>query len=187
MSVVPFRVSFADRQDTTLTDKLLTELSGILNFALDGLADLRETNKFLRCDASEEGKRQILNSGNPVRGFVSDECELGPFTVPHTEVFNSYVDYCIRIRATPLSSNVFYKSLKEAFPSLSENRPWADGVNRPRHMVGIRMRETGPPTTITKVFWLDQGLVALGFLDAVLRDPITGEDVEAIENEFPEA
>jgi hypothetical protein len=155
------------------------------------LDDLRASgNKFLTCEASEEAKRQILNSGNPVRGFVNDECELGPdFEIPKKEIYDAYASYCIRVRATPLSTNKFYTALKEAFPSLDESRPWSDGVDRPRYMTGIRMREIGPPTTITKTYWLDQSLVPLielGFPpdDAILRDPITGEYVEAIEDEF---
>jgi putative DNA primase/helicase len=189
IKVIPFRISFANKQDTELTAKLLAELPGILNFALDGLDDLRASdNKFLTCAKSEEAKRQILNSGNPVRGFVNDECELGAFLeIPKKDIFEAYADYCVRIRATPLSQNKFYSALKEAFPSVDESRPWGDGVDRPRVMTGIRLREIGAPTTITKTFWLDADLIELGFAieDAILRDPITKEDVEAIEGEFP--
>jgi putative DNA primase/helicase len=191
MKVIPFRISFADKQDPELTEKLLKELPGILNFALDGLDDLRASgNKFLTCEKSEEAKRQILNSGNPVRGFVNDLCELGTgdeFMISKREIFDCYTGYCIRVRANPLSTNKFYAALKEAFPSIDESRPWGDGVTRERFMVGIRMRETGPPTTITKTFWLDQWLVDQGYPleDAILRDPITGADVEAIDDEFP--
>jgi putative DNA primase/helicase len=191
ISMIPFRISFAKKQDSGLTDKLLTELPGILNFALDGLDDLRATNKFMTCAASEEAKRQILNSGNPVRGFVNDMCELGAgdeFMILKDEIFDHYTDYCIRIRATPLSTNKFYAALKEAFPSIDESRPWADGGDRPRYMTGVHLRVLGPPTTVTKTFWLDAWLVEQGYPinEAILLDPVTGEPVEVIDNEFPD-
>lgn len=188
MNVIPFRVSFAGREDAELTPKLLTELPGILNFALDGLDSLRETNKFIAVEASEEAKRQILNSGNPVRGFVNDMCEIGPgFETSKDDLFEAYTRYCITARAHPFSRNVFFSKLKTAVTSLQDTRPGYS--DRERALAGIGLRSAGPPTTITKTFWLDQDLIELGFPleDAILRDPITGEDVEAIENEFPGA
>lgn len=185
MNVIPFRVSFSGREDTELTTKLLTELPGILNFALDGLVSLREAGKFMTIEASEDAKRQILNSGNPVRGFVNDMCEVGPeFSTSKDDLFEAYTRYCITARAFTLSRNVFFTKLKVAVTSLQDTRPgYAD---RERMLSGIALLSASP-TTITKTYWLDQDLVELGFPlgDAILRDPITGEDVEAIENEFP--
>ena len=193
MKVIPFRRSFSvDERDPTLSKKLLTELSGILNFALDGLDDLRKSgDKFLICEKSEEAKRQILNSGNSVRAFGNDECELGSgFMITREGLFDLYVPYCYRIKANPLSANKFYTALKEAFPSVDETRPWVEGAERPRFFVGIRAREIGPPTTITKTFFLDVEAMAINAMTddnnepVILIDPITFEEVEVIENEF---
>jgi putative DNA primase/helicase len=187
-NVIPFRVSFVGREDDALTRKLLAELPGILNFALDGLADLRETRKFKIVAASEEAKRQILNSGNPVRAFVADLCELGPeCEIDKQELFKAYFRHCaVTIKAHPVSEPVFFKKLKEDFPGLQNTRPTVDG-KRDTFLAGIRLRDAGPPTTITKTFWLDEWLVEAGYPleEAILRDPITREEVEAIENEFP--
>jgi putative DNA primase/helicase len=189
VDVIPFRITFAGREDDTLTKKLLAELPGILNFALEGLADLRETRKFKIVAASEEAKRQMLNSGNPVRAFVADLCELGPWETDKRELFSASVQYCLDIKAFPLSEPIFFKKLKEAFPGLQNTRPRVEG-GRENFIAGIRLRDAGPPTTAT--FWLDMEKVELAEMlgdpldvsAAALIDPITGKPVEAIENEF---
>jgi putative DNA primase/helicase len=187
--VIPFRITFAGREDDTLTKRLLAELPGILNFALDGLSDLRETRKFKIVAASEEAKRQILNSGNPIRAFVAERCELGEFEIDKVRLYREYHAYCFSINAHPVSEPVFFKKLKEAFPGLQKTRPTVAG-ERENFLAGIKLRDAGPPTTITKTFWLDTDAMGINALlgdgdePVILRDPITGEEVEVIENEF---
>jgi putative DNA primase/helicase len=185
-NVIPFRISFVGREDDTLTAKLLAELPGILNFALDGLDDLRKTRKFKIVAASEEAKREILNSGNPVRAFVADLCELGPECETNKdELFKAYHHHCVFvIKAHPWSEPVFFKKLKEAFPGLQNTRPTIDG-ERENFIAGMRLRIAGPRTTVSKVFWLDCELTEMVGEDVILRDPITREPVEVIEGEFP--
>jgi putative DNA primase/helicase len=190
--VIPFRITFVGREDNTLTKRLLTELPGILNFALDGLADLRQTRKFKIVASSEDAKRQILNSGNPVRAFVADLCELGPYETDKAELFKASYRYCTDvIKAHPLSEPVFFKKLREAFPGLQNTRPTVAG-ERENFIAGIRLKRAGPPTTVTKTFWLDVDRIELADMlsepldmdAAILRDPITNEPVEVIANEF---
>lgn len=188
VNVIPFRITFAGREDDTLTKRLLAELPGVLNFALDGLVDLREKRKFNVVAASEDAKREMLSSGNPVRACVADLCELGPYEIAKQELFEACRRHCIMVlKAYPFSEPVFFKKLKEAFPELQNTRPTVEG-ERENFISGIRLRDAGPPTTISKTFWLDPELVDMldGVCDAaILRDPITGERVEVVENEFP--
>lgn len=188
--VIPFKISFAGREDDTLTKRLLAELPGILNFALDGLDDLRKTRKFKVVAASEEAKREMLNSGNSVRAFVIDLCELGEnWKVDKKVLHRAHCQHAIAIKAYPLSEPMFFKKLKEAFPQLQNTRPVVDG-EREQFISGIRLRET---TTITKTFFLDVERIWLADMlgepldpdEAIIRDPITEEWIEVIENEFP--
>jgi phage/plasmid-associated DNA primase len=193
VDVIPFRISYAGREDTTLTARLLDELPGILNFALDGLKDLREgatPRKFKIVAASEEAKREMLNSGNTVRAFVADLCELGAWEVDKDEFYADYFRYTVTIKAYAFPKPVFFKKLKEAFPGLGATRPTIDGT-RDNFIAGIRLREMGPPTTITKTFMLDLDAMAINAMaddngePLILIDPITEDYVEAVENEFP--
>jgi putative DNA primase/helicase len=162
MNVIPFNVSFSGREDSGLTAKLLAELAGILNWALDGLEDLRWDGKFMIAAAAEEAKREVLNSGSPVRGFVNDECEIGPeFVVSKDELFNAYDRYCTTIKAHPYSRNVFFSKLKTAEHGLQNVRTNTDG-ERERVIAGIRLKpDRLQPHTITKVYKLDPELVEM--------------------------
>jgi putative DNA primase/helicase len=189
LSVIPFRQSFAGKENENLTDELLAELPSILNWALDGLDSVRKAGKFLTPAASEKAKQEILLSGDPIRGFVDEECEVGPeFTANKDELFDRYQRHCIRVKAYPFSKDKFFSKLKTAVHSIRPVRLGSDG-EREQAMGGIGLRGQGPMMTITKVFWLDQGLISLGYgfpdpEEAMLIDPITGQPVEVIDNEF---
>lgn len=63
-----------ERKDPFLIDKLTTkeELSGVLNWALEGLNRLLKNGKFSYNKSSEEVKRIMDRSGNHLAGFVQD-------------------------------------------------------------------------------------------------------------------
>jgi putative DNA primase/helicase len=185
--VFPFRQSFADRADPKLTDKLLTELPSILNWSLDGLDSLRREGKFMKVAASEDAKQAILLSGDPIRGFGDEECDIGPeFTANKDELFARYLLYCARIKAYPFSRDKFFSKLITAFHGIRPARLGSDG-EREQVMVGIGLRGAGrAPTTITKVYWLDSDLAGLLATreEEMLIDPITGQPVEVVDGEF---
>jgi putative DNA primase/helicase len=74
--VFPFDVSFVGKPDGELTNKLLAELSGILNWALVGYENLMKRGEFLESEESKEAKKQLLNLSDPVMAFVGDRCEI---------------------------------------------------------------------------------------------------------------
>jgi putative DNA primase/helicase len=163
LSVLAFNNSFAGREDDGLTAKLLTELPGILNWALAGLADLRLMGNFDKPAASERAKREVLNSGDPVRAFVNDMCEIAEagsdFITSKDDLFDAYVGYCSTIKAHPFSKSAFFSKLKTAFHSLQDKRAGSDG-ERETMLVGIRLR-TAHIDFVTKTFKLDAALVEL--------------------------
>jgi putative DNA primase/helicase len=59
-------------QDTTLKDKLLTELPGILNWALIGLKRITENKQFAQPAASKYLKNELREEGSPIKQFVKD-------------------------------------------------------------------------------------------------------------------
>ncbi|MBD8071546.1 phage/plasmid primase, P4 family [Bacillus sp. PS06] len=76
--IVPFPQKFESaEQDKELTDKLLAELPGILNWAIIGLKRLRENNyQFSYCTAIEECHRTYNVEQNPVREFFLEHIVL---------------------------------------------------------------------------------------------------------------
>lgn len=185
--VIPFNVSFEENADNDLSSKLIAELPGILNWALDGLDDLRRAGKFIEPAASKIAKRDILNSGDPIRSFVTDECEIGPdFVAVKDDLFARYQQHCQVIGVKlPLSKPKFFASLKTAYSGLAVSRPRTDEGGREHAIVGIRLNDVERVPTIT--FKLDPFMLDLG-VDrtdpaAILRDK-RGRLVEAGADEF---
>jgi putative DNA primase/helicase len=178
--VIPFNISFADRADPDLSAKLIAELPGILNWALDGLASLRDARRFIEPDASLRAKEEIMNSGDPLRSFVYEECELGfDFQVSKDELFRRYQLHCQTIGAKmPLAKPKFIAALKTAFNGVRPARLGGDG-GREQAMVGIRLK-AGAERVPTITYRLDPNMLDLFERtdpEAIMRDA-AGRPVE---------
>jgi putative DNA primase/helicase len=159
--VLPFDFSFVANPDPKLSEKLVTELPGILNWAIAGLADLRSDERFIEPDASKRAKQDILNSGDPVRGFVAECCEIGiEHSILKDDLFDAYRSYCRQNEAHPLNKEKFGAGLLTAFPNeITASRP-RDGASREHVYRGIRLRDLCPTFLMVRLR-LDPDWVAL--------------------------
>ena len=93
-----FGNSVYGREDTTLKDRLLTELPGILNWALDGLDLLNSTGSLHVPRASMESERQIARGTSPVAGFIEDRITLMDPTCGLSswvdDLWPAYLEWC---------------------------------------------------------------------------------------------
>ena len=71
------RNSFLGREDLALTDKLLKELPGLLNWSIDGWKRLDKRNYFKQPKSSDDALRELDDLASPVGAFVRDWCEIG--------------------------------------------------------------------------------------------------------------
>jgi len=186
--VLPFNKSFEDVADPDLSAKLIAELPGILNWSLDGLASLNAAGEFIVPAASLDALADILNSGDPVRSFVTDECDLGAaFSVNKDELFKAYQRHAsINGVKMPLSKDIFIRSLKTAFNGVRPARPRTEDGPREHTINGIRLKDGAAVPTIT--YRLDPNL--LGIFErtdpeAILRDD-AGRPVEYVTSDFEE-
>jgi putative DNA primase/helicase len=71
--------SWLGREDYGLEPALQTELTGILNWALDGLHRLAVVNEniFTRVPEAEEAVTTMRDLASPVAAFVREQCEVG--------------------------------------------------------------------------------------------------------------
>lgn len=76
MIYVSFRQSFFGREDPALTDKLLAELPGIFNWALDGLERLTGRGRFTQPDSGVHEQEATRRLADPVGAFLEDWCTL---------------------------------------------------------------------------------------------------------------
>ncbi|MBL8548735.1 MAG: hypothetical protein JNJ73_02030 [Hyphomonadaceae bacterium] len=67
--------SFLGREDTALFDRLLPELPGVLNWAIDGWRRLRERGRFVLPPASRAAIEEMEHLGAPVKAWLSEVLE----------------------------------------------------------------------------------------------------------------
>ena len=144
--VIKFPNSFYGNEDTELTDKLVAELPGILNWALAGYQSLRERGKFVQPEKSKADIQHIEDMGSPVNAFIRDCCELGPHKqVPVDDIYTQYLAWRDREghQHNP-TKNTFGAALHAIVPGFHKSRP-RDGGERVQTYYGIALRADLPP------------------------------------------
>jgi putative DNA primase/helicase len=141
--VLEMTKSFYGNEDIHLTEKLLAERPGILNWALDGLDALRDRGHFVQPKSGEEAAETLLLTASNIHSFVEERCEFG---AEHCiacnalwQAWRTWKDACgIRFN---LEVNQFSARLKQAYPDIGVERPRdAADPKRPRYFTGIRLK-----------------------------------------------
>lgn len=136
--VLTLSKSWLGNEDTALTSKIRSELSGILLWSLEGLARLQANGKFTQPSSSSQTIDELEAMTSPIKAFISEKCEFHPrATVSMADLFESWRSWCIATGYTH-SGNIqsFGKSLRAAFPELATLRP-TNGRARTRYYKGI--------------------------------------------------
>lgn len=74
--ILQFPNSFSGREDRSLSDTLARESAGIVNWAIDGLRQLRTAGEFTVPDASKDILENFTSLASPIAGFVEECCIL---------------------------------------------------------------------------------------------------------------
>ncbi len=89
--------SFYGREDLKLIDKLLSELPGILHWAIDGWHRLRERGHFVQPESSASLSDDMIDLASPVAAWMRDRCELAPgWQVDCSEAYRDFVEWRVR-------------------------------------------------------------------------------------------
>jgi putative DNA primase/helicase len=131
--------SFDGREDHELTDKLLTELPGILNWALAGLERLRDRGRFDMPQESIAAIRQLEDLASPVGAFLRDWCESAADARENVKtLFEAWRYYCEQHGLAPGSSAIFGRNLSALRPGIRTT-----GRGKKRCYNGIRLSGEG--------------------------------------------
>lgn len=146
--ILTMRESFIGREDPGLTARLLTELPGVLAWAVDGWHRLTGRGYFVEPKSSAGAAQELADLGSPISAFVRDECECAPEAeIEMGAMFTQWRDWCVRQGlAHSGSAQTFGRDLRAAFPSITQARPRAGG-ERVRVYRGVRMRGPRGPQT----------------------------------------
>ncbi len=92
--LIPFNVSFADREDQQLGEKLAGEAEGILAWLVEGCLEWQEDG-LGTCDAVERATQAYRTENDVVGRFVAECCELGDdCRVLRKELRDALIAYC---------------------------------------------------------------------------------------------
>jgi putative DNA primase/helicase len=127
--------SWLGKEDTELTNKLLTELPGILNWSLRGLARLRRYGSFEMPQSSSDALQRLTDLTSPIQAFIRDWCERTPDQRINTKLFyTSWKYWCEQQGIPPGSAIVFGRDLHTRCP---EVKPGGKGADRFYRGIGL--------------------------------------------------
>jgi putative DNA primase/helicase len=133
------------RPDTGLTPRLLAELPGILNWALDGLERLTERGAFTEPASSADAIAALHDLVSPVSAFVRDCCTLGG-EVSVDDVYRAWCLWADTNGHRSGSQQSFGRYLRAAVPALKVAQPRVDGQRRGRRYIGLQLVASAVPT-----------------------------------------
>jgi putative DNA primase/helicase len=142
--VLRMTISFLGREDIRLPDRLLGELPGILNWALEGLRFLIKNGKFTVDPEAAELVAQMTALASPMQTYVEENCTVGEGKEFETYTQTLYYDHCAWRKANghmAIANNTFGVQLRAALPHITVgNRTRPDG-SQFRVYVGIRLKK----------------------------------------------
>lgn len=140
--VLTMTKSFLGQEDPHLTDRLLTELPGIFNWSLVGLARLNARERFIQPASGDAAVAELNDLASPISVFLADKCSLGPnFTVSSQELFQAWLEWCVtQGRDHHDSAQTFGKNLKAAVPTVRTTMRRGNGGERVRWYEGVGLR-----------------------------------------------
>jgi putative DNA primase/helicase len=133
--------SFFGKEDPSLTGKLLTELSGIMNWAIEGYRRLRNRGYFVQPTSSLQAVEDIEVLASPVKAWVRDRCHVGPLCkCPSDLLWGNWQAWSDdQGRPDPGTKQWFFRNLQSVLPGLTTTRPVNNVGERKYWYVGIAL------------------------------------------------
>lgn len=131
--------SFLGQEDHGLTDRLLTELPGIMNWSLEGLRRLRERGYFVQPQSPADAIIELEDLASPIGAFIRDCCIVqAGVEVPVDDMFSAWKVWSDDQGRTKAGNRqTFGRDLRAAIPRLKiSNRRSANNARR-RYYEGV--------------------------------------------------
>ena len=146
---IAFNVSFRDREDLTLGDRLKAELPGIANRCLAAYRRLCRRGSFIQPESGLRLAKEIATKSNPYLAFIEDRCVLdADGTVQCSVLFFAFHTWCsengrLDVLKTVTAANQLTPVLKKEVTA-SQNRSLSQRsrrILRRRRMMGGRRQQ----------------------------------------------
>jgi putative DNA primase/helicase len=121
--------SFYGSEDLTLTDRLSTELPGILLWALEGWTRLEERGHFVQPPSVHDAVEELEDLASPVRPFVREYCTVHPeLRVPIDTLYAAWEMWCKLTGRKAGTRQTLGRDLASAVPGIKRRRLDATGA-----------------------------------------------------------
>jgi putative DNA primase/helicase len=127
--------SFYGKEDIGLTERLLNELPGILNWAIEGWRRLRERSHFVMPTSVRDVVQEIEDLSSPVSAFVRDACIVGAgHRVSVDSLYDAWKRWCEdEGRQAVTTKQTFGRDLAAAIAGITRRRgtaqqPFYEGI-----------------------------------------------------------
>jgi len=158
--IVEFPYKFTDKKndghknkDPQILDKITTEeeMSGLFNWAVEGLKRVLENGKFSTSAHTEEIKEKWMSQTNPIEIFIEKYCEFeSQAEVPKDDFQNAVNKFAQKNGAETKKKAQITKKLAKTVPSFDTTRPRIDG-NRENCYKGIVVTENSEYSSLVRV------------------------------------
>ena len=114
IKAIPFNRTFAaQEQDKFLSDKLIEELPGILNWAIQGCLGWQK-DELQTPQIIEDQVAEYKSAMDSISQFIQDECEVGKDrSCAASKFYQAYRDWCSGAGRKPQSQTAFKRSLEK--------------------------------------------------------------------------
>ncbi|HUY90661.1 MAG TPA: phage/plasmid primase, P4 family [Pirellulales bacterium] len=132
--VLRFTRSFEANPDPDLRSKLIGELPGILQWAIQGWQRLRQQGRFSEAESGREVKASLRETGSPMKAFIEECCMLDPeATECKDAVYERWTDWCKEDGREPGHKHAFSALLFAAAPNVKSVKPRIDDRRVPSY------------------------------------------------------
>jgi len=140
--IVTFPNSFKEQADQNLLAKLTTpeEMSGFLNWALEGLRRLKGNGwNFSYSKSTSEVREEYIRKSSPIRAFLMDCTETDALSfLSKKQLYSAFTEYCRLKRLPAVTEQTFFRNLPQ-FAAVQEARPKIEG-EQVRGFNGLRLK-----------------------------------------------
>ena len=111
--IIPFNVTISEQEaDVALSKKLLTERSGILNWILEALKELLQTNEFPKCEACDKALADYKLKSDSALSFINETCTESTEVTSVKDMYDKYKSYCYTEGFRPINRKNFIERVE---------------------------------------------------------------------------
>ena len=140
--ILQMEQSFYGKEDRGLSERIESELPGILRWSLDGWDALQREGRFASPQSSMEALEELEGLSSPVKAFMEDVCEVNASALVDCAVL--YQEWCAWCKSQgrdhPGTLQTFGRDLRAAAAGVKTQQYRVGDGSRARRFVGIGLR-----------------------------------------------